>query len=57
LGYVVIARAAALDASVAVIAEFERDLIRERTGDGRKRAMANERQVRPQVEAVELPAR
>jgi DNA invertase Pin-like site-specific DNA recombinase len=26
---------------LAAIAEFERDLIRERTGDGRKRAMAN----------------
>jgi DNA invertase Pin-like site-specific DNA recombinase len=26
---------------LAVIAEFERDLIRQRTGDGRKRAMAN----------------
>jgi DNA invertase Pin-like site-specific DNA recombinase len=26
---------------LAVVAEFERDLIRERTGDGRKRAMAN----------------
>ena len=25
---------------LAAIAEFERDLIRERTGDGRKRAMA-----------------
>jgi DNA invertase Pin-like site-specific DNA recombinase len=28
---------------LAAIAEFERDLIRERTGDGRKRAMANGR--------------
>ena len=27
--------------SASAIAEFERDLIRERTGDGRKRAMAN----------------
>jgi DNA invertase Pin-like site-specific DNA recombinase len=26
---------------LAAIAEFERDLIRERTGDGRQRAMAN----------------
>ena len=26
---------------LAAIAEFERDLIRERTGEGRKRAMAN----------------
>jgi DNA invertase Pin-like site-specific DNA recombinase len=26
---------------LAAIADFERDLIRERTGDGRKRAMAN----------------
>jgi DNA invertase Pin-like site-specific DNA recombinase len=26
---------------LAAIADFERDLIRERTGDGRRRAMAN----------------
>jgi len=26
---------------LAAIADFERDLIRERTGEGRKRAMAN----------------
>ena len=30
-----------LSTLLAAIAEFERDLIRERTGDGRKRAMAN----------------
>ena len=29
-----------LSTLLAAIAEFERDLIRERTGDGRKRAMA-----------------
>jgi DNA invertase Pin-like site-specific DNA recombinase len=31
-----------LSTLLAAIAEFERDLIRERTGDGRKRAMAND---------------
>ena len=30
-----------LSTLLAAIAEFERELIRERTGDGRKRAMAN----------------
>jgi DNA invertase Pin-like site-specific DNA recombinase len=30
-----------LSTLLAAIAGFERDLIRERTGDGRKRAMAN----------------
>jgi DNA invertase Pin-like site-specific DNA recombinase len=30
-----------LSTSLAAIAEFERELIRERTGEGRKRAMAN----------------
>ena len=30
-----------LSTLLAAIAEFERDLIKERTGDGRKRAMAN----------------
>jgi DNA invertase Pin-like site-specific DNA recombinase len=30
-----------LSTLLAAIADFERDLIRERTGDGRKRAMAN----------------
>ena len=30
-----------LSTLLAGIAEFERELIRERTGDGRKRAMAN----------------
>ena len=33
--------AAALEPLLAAIADFERDLIRERTGEGRKRAMAN----------------
>jgi hypothetical protein len=39
LGYLELAGAAAIDASCRV-ADFERDLIRERTGEGRKRAMA-----------------
>jgi len=34
-------RKAGADGIRAVIAEFERELIRERTGEGRKRAMAN----------------
>ena len=45
-----------LSTLLAAIAEFERDLIRERTGDGRKRAQAKRREVRPQAEAVGLPA-
>jgi DNA invertase Pin-like site-specific DNA recombinase len=36
-----------LSTLLAAIAEFERDLIRERTGEGRKRAQANRREVRP----------
>ncbi|MFL6815035.1 MAG: recombinase family protein [Bradyrhizobium sp.] len=39
MGYDLVARAAALDL-LAAIAEFERELIRERTGEGRKRAQA-----------------
>ena len=46
-----------LSTLLAAIADFERDLIRERTGEGRKRAMAERRQVRPQAQAVRLPAR
>jgi len=41
-----------LSTLLAAIAEFEQDLIRERTGEGRKRAW---RQVRPQAEIVRLP--
>ena len=41
MGHHELAREAASDPPrLAAIAEFERDLIRERTGDGRKRAMA-----------------
>jgi DNA invertase Pin-like site-specific DNA recombinase len=40
---------------LAAIAEFERDLIRERTGDGRKRAMANGKKFGP-AEADTAPA-
>ena len=46
-----------LSTLLASIAEFERELIRERTGEGRKRAMAAGDQVRPQAEAVRLSAR
>jgi DNA invertase Pin-like site-specific DNA recombinase len=42
-----------LSTLLAAIAEFERDLIRERTGEGRKRAQG---QVRAQAKAFRLPA-
>jgi DNA invertase Pin-like site-specific DNA recombinase len=44
-----------LSTLLAAIADFERDLIRERTGDGRKRAMANGIKFGPQEQAVGLP--
>jgi DNA invertase Pin-like site-specific DNA recombinase len=39
MGHLKLARPPSLDA-LAAIAEFERDLIRERTGEGRKRVIA-----------------
>ena len=40
---------------LAAVAEFERELIRERTGEGRKRAMQNGVRFRPQAQALRLP--
>jgi DNA invertase Pin-like site-specific DNA recombinase len=45
-----------LSTLLAAIADFERDLIRARTGEGRKRAMANGVKIRPQAKAVGLSA-
>ena len=45
-----------LSTMLAAFASFERDLIRERTGEGRKRAMACWRALRSEVQAVGLSA-
>jgi DNA invertase Pin-like site-specific DNA recombinase len=45
-----------LSTLLAAIAEFERELIRERTGEGRKRAMAKGVRVWPQAQANASPA-
>ena len=45
-----------LSTLLAAIAEFERDLIRERTGDGRKRAQAAGVKFRSQTKALRVPA-
>jgi DNA invertase Pin-like site-specific DNA recombinase len=45
-----------LSTMLAAIAEFERELIRERTGEGRKRAHDQGREVWPQAQANGAPA-
>ncbi len=41
MGHLILARTAPINTAGRYRANFERDLIRERTGEGRKRAMAN----------------